>query len=60
MAGISIFAWKGQTDGEFEWCIEQTVEFGNRQTLNMIVDNGAVTGLVHEKYPEYIRGMTAV
>ena len=57
-AGLSIFAWKGQTDEEFVWCLEQTLVFKNGEPLNMIVDDGAeLTNIVHKKYPQYIEGM---
>ncbi|QOW10320.1 adenosylhomocysteinase [Kaistella flava (ex Peng et al. 2021)] len=53
-AGIPVYAWKGMTEEEFEWCIEQTVFFGeDRKPLNLILDDGGdLTNLVFDKYPE--------
>jgi adenosylhomocysteinase len=49
---IPVFAWKGESDEEFWWCIEQTVKGPDGWTPNMILDDGGdLTGLVHEKYP---------
>ncbi len=55
-AGISVYAWKGMNEEEFEWCIEQTLYFGeDRQPLNMILDDGGdLTNMVFDKYPELI------
>jgi adenosylhomocysteinase len=62
-AGIPVFAWKGMTEEEYEWCIEQTLFFGeDRQPLNMILDDGGdLTNVVLDKYPEmvqHIRGIS--
>ncbi len=53
-AGIPVYAWKGMNEEEFEWCIEQTVFFGeDRKPLNLILDDGGdLTNLVFDKYPE--------
>jgi adenosylhomocysteinase len=52
---IPIFAWKGESDEEFWWCIEQTVKGPDGWTPNMILDDGGdLTGLIHEKYPEML------
>lgn len=53
-AGIPVYAWKGMTEEEFEWCIEQTLFFGeDREPLNMILDDGGdLTNMVLDKYPE--------
>jgi adenosylhomocysteinase len=52
---IPIFAWKGETEEEFWWCVEQTVKGPDGWTPNMILDDGGdLTGLVHEKYPELL------
>lgn len=53
-AGIPVYAWKGMTNEEFDWCIEQTLFFGeNREPLNMILDDGGdLTNMVFDKYPE--------
>src|SRR3982750_2974958 len=56
-AGIGVFAWKGQTVEEGEWCIEQTLFFGGEdRPLNMILDDGGdLTNIVFDKYPELIQ-----
>ncbi|HAK76588.1 MULTISPECIES: adenosylhomocysteinase [Runella] len=58
-AGISVYAWKGMTAEEFDWCIEQTLFFGEeRQPLNMILDDGGdLTNMVFDNYPELIAGI---
>ncbi|MBL7772348.1 MAG: adenosylhomocysteinase [Chitinophagaceae bacterium] len=55
-AGIGVYAWKGQTNEEAEWCIEQTLFFGSEdRPLNMILDDGGdLTNIVFDKYPELI------
>nr|WP_317450650.1 adenosylhomocysteinase [Phytohalomonas tamaricis] len=54
-AGIPVFAWKGETEEEFWWCIEQTVEGPNGWKPNMVLDDGGdLTGLLHDKYPELL------
>jgi adenosylhomocysteinase len=61
-AGIPVYAWKGMTAEEFDWCIEQTLFFPDGQPLNMILDDGGdLTNMVHDKYPELlgaIRGLS--
>ena len=58
-AGISVYAWKGMTAEEFDWCIEQTLFFGqDRNPLNMILDDGGdLTNMVFDKYPELIKNI---
>ncbi|MDQ3049259.1 MAG: adenosylhomocysteinase [Bacteroidota bacterium] len=58
-AGISVYAWKGMDAEEFDWCIEQTLFFGeDRKPLNMILDDGGdLTNMVFDKYPELISGI---
>lgn len=58
-AGISVYAWKGMNAEEFDWCIEQTLFFGDdNQPLNMILDDGGdLTNMVFDKYPELIAGI---
>jgi adenosylhomocysteinase len=58
-AGISVYAWKGMNAEEFDWCIEQTLFFGeDRKPLNMILDDGGdLTNMVFDKYPELISGV---
>ncbi|WP_018476816.1 adenosylhomocysteinase [Pontibacter roseus] len=58
-AGIQVYAWKGMTAEEFDWCIEQTLFFGeDRKPLNMILDDGGdLTNMVLDKYPELADGI---
>jgi len=58
-AGGSVYAWKGMNAEEFDWCIEQTLFFGeDRKPLNMILDDGGdLTNMVLDKYPELIAGI---
>lgn len=54
-AGIPVFAWKGETEEEFWWCIEQTVEGPDGWTPNMVLDDGGdLTALLHDKRPELL------
>ena len=56
--GVPVYAWKGETDEEYMWCIEQTLVFSDNRPLNMILDDGGdLTNLVHEKYPEYLKDL---
>ncbi|MBL8900762.1 MAG: adenosylhomocysteinase [Planctomycetes bacterium] len=61
-AGIPVFAWKGETEAEYVWCMEQTLDFGDGLGPNMILDDGGdLTWHVHEKYPHLlkdIKGLT--
>lgn len=62
-AGIGVFAWKGQSQEEADWCIEQTLFFGDAdKPLNMILDDGGdLTNMVFDQYPElvqYIKGLS--
>ena len=58
-AGIGVYAWKGQTQEEADWCIEQTLFFGSAdKPLNMILDDGGdLTNMVFDKYPELVAGI---
>ncbi len=58
-AGIGVFAWKGQTQAEADWCIEQTLFFGSvERPLNMILDDGGdLTNIVFDTYPELIQNI---
>jgi len=59
--GVPVYAWKGETDEEYVWCIEQTLVFPDGQPLNLILDDGGdLTNLVHEKYPQYLEGIKGV
>lgn len=58
-AGVPVYAWKGMTNEEFDWCIEQTLFFGeDRKPLNMILDDGGdLTNMVLDNYPELVDGI---
>merc|ERR1719173_284071 len=59
--GVPVYAWKGETDEEYVWCIEQTLVFPDGQPLNMILDDGGdLTNLVHDKYPELMKDIKGV
>jgi len=59
--GVPVYAWKGETDEEYMWCIEQTLVFSDGRPLNMILDDGGdLTNLVHEKYPQYLKDIKGV
>lgn len=61
-AGIPVYAWKGMTAEEFDWCIEQTLFFGeDRKPLNMILDDGGdLTNMVLDNYPELVSGIKGI
>jgi adenosylhomocysteinase len=61
-AGIPVYAWKGQTEEEFNWCIEQTLfAFEGGQPLNMILDDGGdLTNMVLDDYPELVQGVKGI
>jgi adenosylhomocysteinase len=61
-AGIAVYAWKGMTEEEFDWCIEQTLFFGeDRKPLNMILDDGGdLTNMVLDRYPELVNGINGL
>ena len=61
-AGIQVYAWKGLNEEEFDWCIEQTLFFGeDRKPLNMILDDGGdLTNMVFDRYPELIPGINGL
>lgn len=61
-AGIPVFAWKGMTEEEFNWCIEQTLFFGDEsRPLNMILDDGGdLTNMVLDNYPELVKGIKGI
>jgi len=59
--GTPVYAWKGETEEEYIWCIEQTLFFEDGKPLNMILDDGGdLTGLVHEEYPELLEGIRGI
>ena len=56
--GVPVFAWKGETDEEYEWCVEQTIIFPDGQPLNLILDDGGdLTAIVHKNHPELLEGI---
>jgi len=56
--GVPVYAWKGETEEEFLWCIEQTLLFKDNKPLNMILDDGGdLTNMVHDKYPFLLEGI---
>jgi len=58
VTGVPVYAWKGETDEEYEWCIEQTIVFKDGQPLNLILDDGGdLTKIVHDKYPQFLPGI---
>lgn len=61
-AGIPVYAWKGMTEEEYEWCIEQTIYFGeNQEPLNMILDDGGdLTNVVLDKNPDLVAGIRGI
>jgi adenosylhomocysteinase len=59
--GIPVYAWKGETEEEYMWCIEQTIYFKDNKPLNMILDDGGdLTALVHTKYPALLAEIKGV
>ncbi|MDH5541907.1 MAG: adenosylhomocysteinase [Nitrospinota bacterium] len=61
-AGIPVFAWKGMSEEEYEWCIDQTLYFGDEtRPLNMILDDGGdLTAIVLDKHPEIAKGVKGI
>lgn len=61
-AGVPVYAWKGMNEEEFDWCIEQTLWFGDDRTpLNMILDDGGdLTNMVLDQYPEMVEGINGL
>ncbi len=60
-AGVPVYAWKGETEEEYIWCIEQTLFFEDGKPLNMILDDGGdLTGMVHEEYPELLKDINGI
>ena len=60
-AGIPTFAWKGETEEEFWWCIEQTLRGPDGWTPNMVLDDGGdVTQILHDKYPEMLKDIRGI
>ena len=56
--GVPVFAWKGETEDEYEWCIKQTVQGPNGWTPNMILDDGGdLTKIIHDQYPDILKNI---
>lgn len=59
--GVPVFAWKGETEEEYWWCVEQTIQGPNQWTPNLLLDDGGdLTLLLHERYPEILAGIKGV
>ncbi|MFO1023229.1 MAG: adenosylhomocysteinase, partial [Planctomycetales bacterium] len=60
-AGIPVFAWKEETEEEYEWCIEQTILWPDGKPLNMILDDGGdLTAIIHNRYPEILKDLRGI
>ncbi len=60
-AGVPVFAWKGETLEEYDWCVEQTINWPDGKGPNMILDDGGdLTIMVHEKYPQYLKNIRGI
>ncbi|MHC1696794.1 MAG: adenosylhomocysteinase [Geobacteraceae bacterium] len=60
-AGIPVFAWKGETAEEYDWCMRETIYWPDGSPLNMILDDGGdLTKLIHEEYPQLLAGIKGV
>jgi len=60
-AGIPVFAWKGETEEEYWWCVEQTLSGPNGWTPNLLLDDGGdLTQIIHQKYPQLLSGIKGV
>lgn len=59
--GVPVFAWEGETEEEYWWCVEQTLYFEDDQPLNMILDDGGdLTQLVHDEHPELLEEISGI
>ena len=59
--GVPVYAWKGETEEEYWWCVEQTIFFPDGEPLNMILDDGGdLTQMVHDDYPELLEGIKGI
>src|SRR5690606_23097912 len=59
--GVAVYAWKGETEEEYEWCIDQTIFWPDGKPLNMILDDGGdLTNMVHDKYPQLLSGIRGI
>jgi adenosylhomocysteinase len=60
-AGVPVFAWKGETLEEYDWCVEQTINWPDGKGPNMILDDGGdLTVMVHDKYPQYLTNIRGI
>ena len=60
-SGVPVYAWKGETEEEYWWCIEQTLYFPDGEPLNMILDDGGdLTKVVHEEHPELLKEIRGI
>ena len=60
-SGIPVYAWKGMTEEEFDWCIEQTITFSDGQPLNLILDDGGdLTAMVHHRFADLLEGINGL
>lgn len=59
--GIPVFAWKGETEEEYDWCVDQTIKWPDGSGPNMILDDGGdLTIMIHEKYPELLKDIKGI
>ncbi len=59
--GVPVFAWKGETEGEYWWCVEKTIHGPDNWTPNLLLDDGGdLTQIVHEKYPQLLKNIMGV
>lgn len=59
-AGIPVFAWKGETDEEYDWCVEQTIKWGNEGPNMVLDDGGDLTNMIHDKFPQFLGAIHGV
>ena len=60
-AGIPVYAWKGETEEEYDWCIDQTLKWADDMQPNMVLDDGGdATIMLHEKYPELLKNIRGI
>jgi adenosylhomocysteinase len=55
-----VFAWKGETEEEYWWCVEQSIKFGNQGPNMLLDDGGDLTNIIHDKYPDMIKDIVGV
>ena len=59
-SGVPVFAWKGETEEEYDWCMEQTLLFGDKGPNMILDDGGDLTLLVHQKHPELLKDIIGI